>query len=187
MHYRMIIVLFFLLLRASYAVSQDQSVSIPTNWKTKPPNDSGFNGGIKRFPLLVGSGVGYEFTTCTTRFEAVQFRVFTLGSCPTGARADSLPFFPDYSGFGGIPNTAFAVDSSYRFTMEQLSPYLESLAKRVDIVQLKANSLNKRLSDDEAELPGQIDQLAVQKLLEKINALEARVKVLESQLNAGKP
>jgi hypothetical protein len=58
---------------------------------------------------------------------------------------------------------------------------------RLDDLGLKVNSLNKRMSEDEAALPGQIDQLAVEKLIEKIRALEARVKELESKLNVSKP
>jgi uncharacterized protein YdcH (DUF465 family) len=48
----------------------------------------------------------------------------------------------------------------------------------------KVNSLNKRMADDEAGLPAAVDQYAVQKLLDKINSLEARVKTLESQASA---
>jgi chaperonin cofactor prefoldin len=190
MHCRVGLVLFtFFLLSAHYAAGQDQSVQIPTNWKTNP-NDAATPYGVKRYPPLAGTAVGYELSTCTLNFPDAppQPRTFVLGSCPPPNSGGGIGIgAPTYTGFGGVPTTAFAVESSYRYTMQQLSPFLENLNQRVDLLQLKANSLNKRLSDDEAGLPGQIDQLAVQKLLDKINALEARIKTLESQHNAGKP
>jgi hypothetical protein len=60
----------------------------------------------------------------------------------------------------------------------------EEIDSKLDDIGQKLSSLNKRMAGDEAALPSAIDQYAVQKLLEKIDGLEARIKVLENQNRA---
>jgi hypothetical protein len=60
----------------------------------------------------------------------------------------------------------------------------DAIGSRLNDLGEKVNSLNKRMAVDEAGLPAAVDQYAVAKLLDKINALEARVKALESQNGA---
>lgn len=64
----------------------------------------------------------------------------------------------------------------------ELDSKTDAINSQLNDLGNKVNSLNKKIASDEASLPAVIDQYAVQKLLEKINALEARVKTLESQV-----
>jgi hypothetical protein len=61
---------------------------------------------------------------------------------------------------------------------------VEEIDTRLGAIGTQIDSLNKRIAGDEAGLPAAVDQYAVQKLLDKIATLEARVKTLEGQVAA---
>ena len=103
------------------------NISIPNNWKPAAPQDPGrqIDGvtiGVIRNPT-VQNLVGYELQTCIHPGQ----QSFTLGACQA----------PGYTGYSGLPNTAFAVDSAYRFTMSQLAPYLLDLERRIKLLEAK--------------------------------------------------
>jgi len=129
--------------------------TLPTDWSAPPPDraDDKFIAANKRYPSLSKSQTaGYEFQLCVPN---------TMGFVPPSITRPGT--CDGYTGYGAIPNTEFAVDASYRFTMRQISPFLEDLHEQVDqeISFLKANikalseandALTKRLNDLEARL-----------------------------------
>jgi hypothetical protein len=73
--------------------------------------------------------------------------------------------------------TAPGSDSFQVYRVDKIDTRLGAIGTQID-------SLNKRMAGDEAGLPAAVDQYAVQKLLDKITTLEARVKRLEGQVAA---
>ena len=66
------------------------------------------------------------------------------------------------------------------YTAEETKNHVAAIIKaEADKINELITAINTRLSKDEAELPRMIDEHAVEKLLDKIEALEARVRQIE--------
>jgi hypothetical protein len=75
------------------------------------------------------------------------------------------------------------VDNSFTvYRKDEIDSKTDAINSQLNDLGTKVDSLNKKIASDEASLPAVVDQYAVQKLEEKINALEARVKTLESHV-----
>jgi hypothetical protein len=148
-----IILLTLFLVAATTGVVGQATVTLPTNWKN-PANDSTASLGptpigTKRYPSLVDpNAAGYEFPACVSEVS------FGLGYCSINM------------GYGGVPTTLFAIESSYRYTMQQIGPFLEDRDKQIDALRANTaaeikllsdanDALTKRITDLEAKLSKQ--------------------------------
>ena len=90
------------------------------------------------------------------------------------------PFGPSSSAYEPIPTACVGTftDSQTKQATD-LAELEKKLQQQLVIMQNDINLLNQRIATDEANLPKKIDEHAVQKLLDKIDALEVRLKRLE--------
>jgi hypothetical protein len=153
----------------------------------------------KRF-LLIGSLLGFILATTDGRSQsprtAIQVAKISTVQGTFNNEVNSynpVTFSNSVSGCGGTAGNQNMYDSCIKaltsnpgnydlvYTKSSIDDIQNSL--NIDIADLReaSNLLNSRVASDEAGLPAAIDQYAVQKLLDRINSLETRVKTLENQ------
>ncbi len=106
---------------------------------------------------------------------------YCSGSIQHNCVTAKQPFYPQSSAYETISTACVGTFTDVHTQQAvDLANLQTKMQQQLDIMQKDINLLNQRLATDEGNLPAEIDKHAVQQLLDKIDALETRLKRVEN-------